>query len=133
MLNDIFSYSCGKIIFGDIVDTKLSPHHQRQQSLQRTKRIYALNNSDPIFSAIRNSHMISVFPFLISKTKFLQMSFDRIAGQFFPYDNYTLYIIVCYKGIQKIGEMKNFITNELGKLRDQQRQLEMVFFTVFKF
>ena len=51
MLNDTFDYSCGKIVFGDQVERKLKNHNAK------TQRAFPLNNSDVIFSAIRNTHI----------------------------------------------------------------------------
>lgn len=59
MLNDCFEYSCGKIIFGEMVENKL-----KSQSNKNKSRIFALNNSDEIFSAVRDKHMKLVLPFL---------------------------------------------------------------------
>lgn len=77
MLNDTFQYFCGKISFGDIVETKL-----KEKSNIKNK-VFSLNNNDGIFSTIRNSHMTSVFPFLSAKAKELQSSFDKVSGIFF--------------------------------------------------
>lgn len=73
MLNDVFSYSCGKIIFGDIVENKLKQ--------KMSGRAVSLNNSDAIFSAVRNKHMTEVFPFLSAKAKTLQTGFDKASGR----------------------------------------------------
>lgn len=47
------------------------------------KQIFLLNNSDAIFSGIRNEHMTKVFPFLSAKAKLLQSSFEKTSGFFF--------------------------------------------------
>lgn len=73
MLNDVFNYSCGKIIFGDAVENKLK---------QKTPgRAISLNNTDSIFYAVRNKHMTEVFPFLSAKAKTLQTGFDKASGK----------------------------------------------------
>lgn len=72
MLNDVFSYSCGKIVFGDAVENKLKQ--------KGPGKAVALNNSDAIFSAVRNKHMTEVFPFLSAKAKTLQTGFDKASG-----------------------------------------------------
>lgn len=46
MLNDCFQYSCGKVVFGDVVENKL-----KNRNAKTTSRVFPLNNSDPIFSA----------------------------------------------------------------------------------
>lgn len=73
MLNDVFKYSCGKIVFGEAVEAKL-----KQKS--DGKKVIPLNNSDAIFSAVRNRHMSQVFPFLSARAKTLQESFDKASG-----------------------------------------------------
>lgn len=67
MLNDCFQYSCGKIIFGEAVENKLKSRDNKTKS-----RVFALNNSDIIFSAVRDTHMTLVFPFL---SKFIQIAY----------------------------------------------------------
>lgn len=75
MLNDVFEYSCGKITFGEAVENKM-----KQKSGSKS-RVVALNNSDAIFSAVRNKHMTAVFPFLSSKAKTLQSGFDKASSR----------------------------------------------------
>lgn len=50
MLNDSFQYSCGKIIFGDAVENKLKSRNNKTKS-----RVFALNNSDSVFSSVRDT------------------------------------------------------------------------------
>ncbi|KAI6191223.1 hypothetical protein M3Y97_00204800 [Aphelenchoides bicaudatus] len=96
MLNDNFQYSCGKIIFGDTVESKL-----KSQNSKAKTRVFALNNSDAIFSAVRDKHMTSVFPFLSSKAKTLQTT------------------------LKKVEEMKNFVSNEFKSLNEDRKNLEL--------
>lgn len=74
LLNDCFQYSCGKIIFGEAVENKL----KNKNSASKT---FVLNNSDVIFSAVRNKHITDVFPFLSSKAKTLQSSYEKANGK----------------------------------------------------
>lgn len=76
MLNDVFNYSCGKITFGEQVNSKL-------KQKQTGKNVVMLNNSDPIFGAVRNRHITQVFPFLSATAKSLQNSFDKASSKFF--------------------------------------------------
>ncbi|KAH7728098.1 vacuolar protein sorting-associated protein 33B-like protein [Aphelenchoides avenae] len=101
MLNDVFEYSCGKITFGEAVENKM------KQKSSAKSRLVALNNSDAIFSAVRNKHMTAVFPFLSSKAKVLQSGFDKASN------------------LNKVEEMKSFVSNELKALKDQHMQLEL--------
>ncbi|CAD5228975.1 unnamed protein product [Bursaphelenchus okinawaensis] len=101
MLNDCFQYSCGKIIFGEAVENKLKNKNNLKS------KAYSLNNSDAIFSAIRNKHMTSVFPFLSTKAKTLQCSYDKASA------------------MSKVDEVKSFVVNELKSLREQHKLLEV--------
>lgn len=76
MLNDNFQYSCGKIIFGEAVESKLKSQNSKTKS-----RVFALNNSDAIFSVVRDKHMTGVFPFLSSKAKTLQTSYNKAGSK----------------------------------------------------
>lgn len=76
MLNDCFEYSCGKIIFGEAMENKLKSRNNKTKS-----KVFALNNSDVIFSAVRNLHMTAVFPFLSAKAKKLQSSYNKASGK----------------------------------------------------
>ncbi|KAL7074185.1 hypothetical protein ACQ4LE_006887 [Meloidogyne hapla] len=109
ILNDLFNYSCGKISFGEPVLSKLFPSQKSSEELPQItiKSSFPLNNSDLIFSSIRNSHMAKVFPFLREKSKSLQSSFAKVSS------------------IQKLDEIKNFVSSEFASLRDQQKQLEI--------
>uniref|UniRef100_A0A7E4W9Z3 Vacuolar protein sorting-associated protein 33B n=1 Tax=Panagrellus redivivus TaxID=6233 RepID=A0A7E4W9Z3_PANRE len=100
MLNDAFQYSCGKIAFGEAVESRL-----KQKNAGR--RVVALNNSDVIFSAVRNRHMTQVFPFLSAKAKDLQQSFDRAST------------------MNKVEEVKDFVSNELRQLKQNHKLLEL--------
>ncbi|MFH4975670.1 hypothetical protein AB6A40_002379 [Gnathostoma spinigerum] len=103
MLHDTFGISCGKVTFGEAVESRM----RSNEKSSRGSKITALSNNDPIFSAIRNKHMTAVFPFLSSKAKSLQSSFDRGSH------------------LDEIKEMKQFVSNELKSLRQQHRQLEL--------
>uniref|UniRef100_A0A915CTY4 Vacuolar protein sorting-associated protein 33B n=1 Tax=Ditylenchus dipsaci TaxID=166011 RepID=A0A915CTY4_9BILA len=74
MLNDYFQYSCGKISFGEAVETKL-----------KQKAMWSAG----------------------AKAKTLQTSFDRASG------------------LNKMEDMKSFVSNELKGLKDQHKQLEI--------
>lgn len=124
MLNDMFQYSCGKINFGEAVNAKLKEKNKTDN------RIFVLNNSDAIFSAIRNAHMAAVFPYLSAKAKELQASFDRVSGRFILIQIFLLPIFCkrrcqSFLGLKKVEEMKTFVSNDLMALREQNRQLEM--------
>uniref|UniRef100_A0A914YA03 Vacuolar protein sorting-associated protein 33B n=1 Tax=Panagrolaimus superbus TaxID=310955 RepID=A0A914YA03_9BILA len=100
MLNDVFKYSCGKIVFGEAVETKL-----KQKS--EGKKVIPLNNSDAIFSVVRNRHMSQVFPFLSARAKTLQESFDKASA------------------MNKVEEVKDFISNQLRQLKQNHKLLEL--------
>ncbi|KAL3108032.1 hypothetical protein niasHT_018194 [Heterodera trifolii] len=108
VLDDVFTYKCGKISFKDALE-KAGTESAKPKQIDPCG-VYALNNSDPIFSAIRNAHMTAVFPFLSSKAKMLQASFDRASA------------------IKRVDEMKNFVSSELRNLKEQQKQLELHIF-----
>ncbi|KAI1724180.1 sec1 family domain-containing protein [Ditylenchus destructor] len=101
MLNDHFQYSCAKISFGEAVEAKL------KQKANVQLRVFPLNNSDSVFSAIRNAHMTFVFPFLSAKAKELQASIDKASG------------------LSKMEDMKNFVSTELRTVKDQHKSLEV--------
>ncbi|KAI6226925.1 hypothetical protein M3Y95_00672700 [Aphelenchoides besseyi] len=102
MLNDCFQYSCGKIVFGENVENKL-----KNRNAKTTSRVFALNNSDVIFSAVRNKHITGVFPFLSSKTRALQISYNKA------------------NAMNNVAEMKSFVANELKNLREEHKLLEI--------
>nr|CAD2193441.1 unnamed protein product [Meloidogyne enterolobii]CAD2208109.1 unnamed protein product [Meloidogyne enterolobii] len=107
ILNDMFNYNCGKISFGEPVNSKLFSSQNSSKEEFPQKSFFPLNNSDLIFSSIRNSHMTKVFPFLREKYKSLQSGFAKVST------------------IQKVDEMKIFVSNEFDSLRDQQKQFEI--------
>lgn len=103
MLHDIFGISCGKVSFGGKVEKRI-----RGRDIEKSRlKIYALNNNDVLFSAVRNMHMTAVFPFLSAKAKTLQASYDKGSR------------------LDQVKEMKEFVSNELLNLRQQHRLLEL--------
>uniref|UniRef100_A0A914H5A4 Trehalose-6-phosphate phosphatase helical bundle domain-containing protein n=1 Tax=Globodera rostochiensis TaxID=31243 RepID=A0A914H5A4_GLORO len=108
VLDDVFHYKCGKISFKSALEN--AGHENDNSKSINLNGVYALNNSDPIFSAIRNAHMTSVFPFLSTRAKMLQESFDKASD------------------IKRIDEMKAFVSSELRNLKEQQKQLELHIF-----
>uniref|UniRef100_A0A914XI30 Uncharacterized protein n=1 Tax=Plectus sambesii TaxID=2011161 RepID=A0A914XI30_9BILA len=101
MLNDMFGINCGKISFGDEVESKL-----KQQDKQPNKT-RLLSCADPVYASVRDSHMTAVFPFLSAKAKMLQASYDK--GQ----------------NLNEVKDMKHFVSNELKGLKEQHKSLEL--------
>ncbi|VDM21798.1 unnamed protein product [Wuchereria bancrofti] len=101
MVHDTFGISCGKVIFGDEVNKRI-----KNDNINRSK-ITALDDNDPIFSAVRNMHMTAVFPFLSAKAKSLQASYDKGSN------------------LEQVKDMKEFVSNELRTLKQQHKLLEL--------
>ena len=78
----MFNYNCGKISFGEPVNSKLFSSQNSSKEEFPQKSFFPLNNSDLIFSSIRNSHMTKVFPFLREKYKSLQSGFAKVSSLF---------------------------------------------------
>lgn len=101
MLHDTFGISCGKVTFGDEV-TRRMKNNDRCRS-----RVTTLDNTDAIFSTVRDMHMTAVFPFLSAKAKSLQASYDKGSR------------------LEQVKQMKDFVSNELRALKQQHKLLEL--------
>lgn len=102
MLHDTFGISCGKVSFGDEVNSRIKGCTEKSRP-----KVTTLDNNDPIFSAVRNMHMTGVFPFLSAKAKSLQASYDKGSN------------------LEQVRDMKEFVSNELRTLKQQHKLLEL--------
>merc|ERR1712212_1302552 len=93
MLDETFGISCGMIEFPEEVAKKKSA----------TKML--LTNDDPIYKEVRNRHFTNVFGYLKHKAKTLQSDFER------------------RKDISSVGEMKDFVGNQLKNLTATHKAL----------
>ncbi|CAJ0924459.1 unnamed protein product, partial [Mesorhabditis belari] len=111
MLHDTFGISCGKVTFSGDVEERLKRTtgengiNEVENKTSKSKPVL-LDNNDAVFSAVRNSHMTAVFPFLSSKAKEIQNNYGK--GTSFD----------------QVSDMKLFVSNELKSLKLQHRQLE---------
>ncbi|XP_022334055.2 vacuolar protein sorting-associated protein 33B-like isoform X1 [Crassostrea virginica] len=93
LLDETFGIKCGTIEFGPEVTGK-------QQSAK-----LLLNSDDAIFEDVRNRHFSNVLGYLSSKAKLLQQDFDK------------------RHGLKSVGDMKDFVANELRRLKEQKSVL----------
>lgn len=93
MLDETFGISCGMIEFPEEV----------AKTKSATKML--LTNDDPIYKEVRNRHFTNVFGFLKHKAKTLQSDFER------------------RKDISSVGEMKEFVGNQLKNLTATHKAL----------
>nr|XP_011447876.2 vacuolar protein sorting-associated protein 33B isoform X4 [Crassostrea gigas]XP_034325604.1 vacuolar protein sorting-associated protein 33B isoform X3 [Crassostrea gigas] len=93
LLDETFGIKCGTIEFGPEVTGK-------QQSAK-----LLLNSDDAIFEDVRNRHFSNVLGYLSSKAKSLQQDFDK------------------RHGLKSVGDMKDFVANELRRLKEQKSVL----------
>ncbi|KAJ8304877.1 hypothetical protein KUTeg_018460 [Tegillarca granosa] len=93
LLDETFGISSGFIEFGKEVSGKD----------QTTKLL--LTSQDEIFEEVRNRHVSNVFGYLSTKAKSLQTDFDK------------------RHGFTSVGDMKNFVANELRNLKQQKSVL----------
>ncbi|XP_062574358.1 vacuolar protein sorting-associated protein 33B-like isoform X2 [Saccostrea cucullata] len=93
LLDETFGIKCGAIEFGPEVTGK-------QQSAK-----LLLNSDDVIFEDVRNRHFSHVLGYLSSKAKLLQQDFDK------------------RHGLKSVGDMKDFVANELRRLKEQKSVL----------
>ncbi|CAI4228508.1 unnamed protein product [Auanema sp. JU1783] len=107
MLHDVFTIGCGKISFGPEVQSRMKADPHAKEGEPYKHKVFVLDNNDGVFASVRNKHMTGVFPFLSSKAKEIQSTYDKGAS------------------IDQVQDMKQFVSNELKFLKQQHRQLEM--------
>ncbi|KAK7503562.1 hypothetical protein BaRGS_00005101 [Batillaria attramentaria] len=93
LLDETFGIECGVIELGADVVGKT----------QSVKML--LSSQDPIYSEIRNRHFSSVFPYLSAKAKELQGIYEK------------------KNSLKTVGDMRNFVSQDLGRLKQQQAAL----------
>ncbi|XP_071112864.1 vacuolar protein sorting-associated protein 33B-like [Haliotis cracherodii] len=93
LLDERFKIECGIINFG----------HEVTGKTQDVKQL--LTSQDEVYRVIRDRHFSNVFTYLSSKTKELQTGYDK------------------KKDLKTVGDMKNFVSNDLKDLKAQHRTL----------
>ncbi|KAL8606733.1 hypothetical protein ACOMHN_018767 [Nucella lapillus] len=93
LLDETFSIECGVIE----IDAEVVGKQQNVKML--------LTSGDPVYSEIRDRHFSSVFPFLSAKAKELQAIHEK------------------KNTLKTVGDMKNFVHQDLGRLKQQQAVL----------
>ncbi|KAK7115615.1 vacuolar protein sorting-associated protein 33B-like [Littorina saxatilis] len=93
LLDETFGIECGVIELGAEIVGK-------QQNVKML-----LTSNDPIYTEIRDCHFSSVFPFLSAKAKELHAIHEK------------------KNSLTSIGDLKNFVTQDLGRLKQQQAAL----------
>lgn len=95
LLDDVFSIQCGCVEFNAEITKTDKP----------TKVL--LSDNDKLYSAIRCKHFSTVFEYLKSTAKQLQVNYDK------------------RHGLENVSDLKKFVSNDLRQLKEEQRNLSL--------